>query len=253
MSESSDPVIADNYRSLDFTGFKGYRVDRNGNCWSRRLHNGSLGAVWKLLKPLGKPGCYRRFILQNPGKSLQIAAHRLVWMAFVGNIPDCLETNHKNGIKDDNRLENLEMVTPSENVRHAIRTGLRVAPSGEKSVASVLTEKQVRKIRRLYARGWTLKQLDREFGICTAHSVVTGQSWRSVKEGIAEKSRRGKSPRRAKGSSVNTAKLTTDQVIEIRRVFAATSPTYRSLSILYGVTTQSISDIINRRSWKHVK
>jgi hypothetical protein len=61
-------------------------------------------------------------------------AHRLVWEAFNGKIPGALTINHKNGVRDDNRLENLELLTMSENVRHAainLHTD-REFPSGRK-------------------------------------------------------------------------------------------------------------------------
>lgn len=45
--------------------------------------------------------------------------HRLVWEAFNGPIPGRLEVNHKNLKRDDNRLENLELLTHRENVNHA--------------------------------------------------------------------------------------------------------------------------------------
>ena len=55
--------------------------------------------------------------------------HRLVAETFLGGPHPDLQVNHKNGIKDDNRLENLEWVTPSQNVKHAYDTKLR-RPSG---------------------------------------------------------------------------------------------------------------------------
>ena len=50
--------------------------------------------------------------------------HRIVAQAFVHGYSAKLTVNHRNGIKTDNRIENLEWVSNSENVTHAHVTGL---------------------------------------------------------------------------------------------------------------------------------
>lgn len=61
---------------------------------------------------------YLQFHCWQNGKVKCIRVHRAVWEAFNGPIPSGLEINHINTIRDDNRLENLEVVTPSENHLH---------------------------------------------------------------------------------------------------------------------------------------
>ena len=70
----------------------------------------------------GKPGGYRRVYLSPYGRFL---AHRVICSAFYDNPENKSQVNHINGIKDDNRPDNLEWATSSENVKHADLTGLR--------------------------------------------------------------------------------------------------------------------------------
>jgi hypothetical protein len=55
-----------------------------------------------------------------------VAIHDLIATAYLGTRPDELCVNHKNGVKTDNRPENLEYVTLAENTRHSMRIGHHV-------------------------------------------------------------------------------------------------------------------------------
>jgi hypothetical protein len=60
---------------------------------------------------------YLRISLNN-WKKIAYSVHRLVWLTFIDNPENKEMINHKNGIKSDNRVENLEWVTRSENEKH---------------------------------------------------------------------------------------------------------------------------------------
>lgn len=74
---------------------------------------------------------YPKVYLSGGDKSRPYSVHRLMAEAFIPNPENKPEINHKNGIKTDNRISNLEWCTTAENRRHAVANGLINAPSGE--------------------------------------------------------------------------------------------------------------------------
>ena len=67
---------------------------------------------------------YKKIVLHINKKSFKTGVHRLVAMAFIPNLENKPQVNHINGIKHDNRIENLEWVTNQENNLHAVKNGL---------------------------------------------------------------------------------------------------------------------------------
>ena len=90
--------------------------------------------------------------------------HRLVANEFLENASNKPQVNHKNGIKDDNRVGNLEWSTASENVIHSLVNNLKIPQKGSEHGMSKLTEKDVLEIRAI-GRTKTLKEVGNMYGV----------------------------------------------------------------------------------------
>lgn len=90
----------------------------------RRSFNGSFLKGKIMCQNTNFKNGYLTVMLAENGKSKAKLSHRMIAMAFIDNNEGKKTVNHINGIKTDNRVENLEWASYSENMRHAINTGL---------------------------------------------------------------------------------------------------------------------------------
>lgn len=115
------------YMQKQIQGFENYLCSQLGE-FSRNK---------KLLKLVKSEKGYLYVRLYKDAKQFTFRAHRLVYSTHVGKIPDGFEINHKNGVKSDNRVENLEVCTHFDNMQHAKKNGFIICRRGIDNKLSV--------------------------------------------------------------------------------------------------------------------
>ena len=151
----------------------------------------------KILKPAKDNKGYLRCGLMINGKLTTLKVHRLVSIAFIPNHENKLQVNHKNGIKHDNKVENLEWVTNKENQIHAIENGLtpkidedfkrkcvnKYIKKGSEKVNTKLNEDLVLEIRMKFnPKIYTRKMLAKEYNVTESciKDILLRKSWKHI-------------------------------------------------------------------------
>lgn len=151
----------------------------------------SEGQVWSYPK-LGKPGRLRKIAIDGEGYKFialqhnkvrtQPKLHRLLAEAFIPNPGHYPCVNHKDGVKLNNSLDNLEWCTYSYNIKHSFELGLS-NQIGSRNAYSKLNENDVVQIKQLVRSGRTQKSVAEEFSISRAvvNGILKGVIWTHVR------------------------------------------------------------------------
>lgn len=158
-------------------GYEGlYEISDNGNVRNVVTN--------KVLSQRGNGNGYIRIELWKDGKGCKFYVHRLVANAFIDNPNGKPEVNHIDGNRGNNKVDNLEWVTSSENTRHAIRNRQLIAWNNEPKAIVATSIKNGETITFE-----TISQAERELG--TRHIVDVLKGRRKQAKGYVFEYRKG--------------------------------------------------------------
>jgi hypothetical protein len=159
-------------------GYTAYEISSDGNV-IRRVTASRRYKTGHTTKQRLHPNGYKHVNLVNDaGERKGLRVHRLVAAAFIGD-PGGLEINHKDGVKTNNRVKNLELVTGKENVAHSIKV-LGNSNAGERHYGAKLKESDIPAILDRRRRGETQQEIANDYGVArqTISYICTGKTWK---------------------------------------------------------------------------
>jgi hypothetical protein len=191
-----------------------------------------------VLKPFADNKGYLQFDIKFSNRSygITIAAHRLVARAFIPNPLNMPVINHLDGVKHNNRVENLEWTTYRLNNLHAVDMGL--IASGEDSYLHKLVEDEVIQIIDLLKQGFRNVDIAREFNVAhnTIDDIRRNRTWRFIE----------RDPILGNGP---VKKLTGEDIPEIRRLLLTMQ--CGDIANMYSVAPATIYQIKIGKTWKN--
>lgn len=163
------------------TRFPGYEVDATGRVWSVLYHR-DRGRHEIAKSERNGYATVRLEVGEGPrGRRVRVFVHRLVAEAFLGECPSPRhQVRHLNGIRDDNRLENLAWGTAKENEADKVRHGRTTI--GSRNPAAKLDEPRVAVIKRLLIDRVPVRDIAARFGVCQnlVRLIRRGELWTHV-------------------------------------------------------------------------
>lgn len=162
--------------------------------WEGRYEVSNQGRVRSLFRPKrpgqgGRdcPAMIRRLqlnrygypvvFLNGNGKPVLKSVHRAVVEAFIGPIPNGMVVNHRDGLKTNNHISNLEICTCKQNSRHMVNVLGKMV--GNNHPRSIITEDNAREIVQLSRAGVDQESIAAKFGVTrhTVAKIMTGRQW----------------------------------------------------------------------------
>lgn len=166
--------MAINYNRIPIPGYETYTIDTMGRVYNSRGKN--------LVGILRTDG-YLAINLYRENKGKKHLIHKLVCLAFIGPRPTGKEVNHKDGVKNNNNLNNLEWVTKAKNIQHAYANNLinrnSLGTANNKHAAKI-NKIKADEIRATYNAGRITKRQiarDNSLSLAQINRILKNQVW----------------------------------------------------------------------------
>lgn len=153
-----------------------YFVTKSGHIYS------TMRGKLRRLKPKSHSSGYYQVMLVINGIKTYRYIHRLVLETWTGKCPEGHQCDHKNGNKKDNRLVNLHWVTRKQNMQLIAEQKGKNWNKGSNHPHARFTEKDILKIRQLYAEGMKQQEIAELFGVRQNYIslIVNYKIWKHV-------------------------------------------------------------------------
>jgi hypothetical protein len=154
-----------------------YYLNEKGEIFSK-----NSGELRKLATTINNKG-YECITIYMDQKKVTKKLHRMLLETFKPTEDKSLQSNHIDGIKTNNNIDNLEWVTASRNMEHSYELNLREPRKGEKNCGAKLTEIQVKQLKDLHMTGqYKQRELAEIFLISDSQvsRIVNNNQWKHL-------------------------------------------------------------------------
>jgi len=162
-----------------------YDIRPDGTIWSCRPLSGPFSTkgkplIWRQIDRWDGKEKYRIVTYKGDRKGNYLRVNRIIYRKFIGLLDSNLEVNHKDGNKANNDKDNLELITGTQNIQHAIQNKLFCC--GEQVGTSFLTEEEVIEIKTRLKMGHKVTQISRDYDVhhTAISKIKAGKSWNHI-------------------------------------------------------------------------
>ncbi len=181
------------YEGFYMASNKGRVHSLNRRIPTKRESHPFLIVSGKILSPKIDKDGYLHVVLCKNSFHKHMRVHKIIALTFIENPNNYLEINHKNNIRCDNRVENLEWATnrmnqfqkwktfPKKQIKY--KTNRKISLQSSVGHASKLTVEKVREMKNLYISGnYTQEELGKKYNVSTSHvsGILANRNWKLI-------------------------------------------------------------------------